>query len=360
MNPAGEVIWGQKVGITCSVSTQVLDGNFVLTKTRSSFNETQTLRTNSASFWIHKADFEDEGSYQCQYQTTGSSRYFGSPLSDPVRLSINMRLQRPNISLTSSNTFWSPEGAVVTKGSSFTFTCSINSSYTQGRFFLMFSSNVMDTKPAVNNSASFNFPVADYEHQGNYSCVYELTLSTRRFNSTEAPPITLVIKLSLLLLVSSISSGILLLLLVVLMVVCLVRRRRRNTQQPIALSQIQMDGRDRKTDDEDEDDEQDYENVDLVDMTKKVRKEETEEESDDYEEPVGDDDHDYEEAGPDLYCTNAKEISVSGEDYSEEDSEEDDEEEETSDEDDDYENVSPACEQIVDIYQQYEDVYQTF
>ncbi|XP_041865178.1 nucleolin-like [Melanotaenia boesemani] len=144
------------------------------------------------------------------------------------------------------------------------------------------------------------------------------------------------------------------------MVVCLVRRRRRNTQQPIALSQIQMDGRDRKTDDEDEDDEQDYENVDLLDMTKKVRKEETEEESDDYEEPVGDDDHDYEEAGPDLYCTNAKEINVCGEDYGEEDNEDNDEEEESSDEDDDYENVSPACEQIVDINQQYEDVYQTF
>ena len=108
-----------------------------------------------------------------------------------------MPLQQPSISLTSPNgeLVWGPEGAEVTSGYSFVFICSIDSIYREGRFFLIFSgSNIIDTKPAVNLSASFNFPEAEYEHQGNYSCVYEVTLSGQKFNSTETAPITVIIK----------------------------------------------------------------------------------------------------------------------------------------------------------------------
>lgn len=108
-----------------------------------------------------------------------------------------MKLQQPNISLTSPNggLVWSPEGAEVTRGYSFVFTCSINSRYPEGRFFLIVSgSNITYTKPAVNLSASFNFPVAEYEHQGNYSCVYEVALSARTFSSTQAAQIGVIIK----------------------------------------------------------------------------------------------------------------------------------------------------------------------
>lgn len=96
-------------------------------------------------------------------------------------------LQQPSICLTSPNTglVWGPEGAEVIRGDDFVFTCSISSHFPGGVFSLIFSdSNITETKPAVNNSASFTFPEADYEHQGNYSCVYEVVVVSRKFTST--------------------------------------------------------------------------------------------------------------------------------------------------------------------------------
>ncbi|XP_074511109.1 scavenger receptor cysteine-rich type 1 protein M130-like isoform X1 [Sebastes fasciatus] len=88
MNPIGNVTWGQDVAITCSISTQHVGGTFTLQQTSGSFRKTQTSSTNSTSFSILQVDFDNEGSYQCQYQTTVSSRDFSSPLSDSLRLSV--------------------------------------------------------------------------------------------------------------------------------------------------------------------------------------------------------------------------------------------------------------------------------
>lgn len=105
-------------------------------------------------------------------------------------------LQQPNISLTCPNggLVWSPEGAEVIMGYSFIITCSISPHYPGGLFSLIFSgSNITDTQPAVQQSASFTFPVAEDEHQGSYSCVYEVTLSSKKFTS-ETEQISVVIK----------------------------------------------------------------------------------------------------------------------------------------------------------------------
>ncbi|XP_063327016.1 deleted in malignant brain tumors 1 protein-like [Pelmatolapia mariae] len=88
MNPAGEVTWGQNIGITCSISTQTLGGTFILMKTSDSFNRTQNSNTNSATFNTPEVDFDDEGLYQCQYQKSGPSHEFYSPPSDSFRLSV--------------------------------------------------------------------------------------------------------------------------------------------------------------------------------------------------------------------------------------------------------------------------------
>lgn len=88
ISPAGEVTWGQNIGITCSFSTQTLGGTFILMKTSDSFNRTQNSNTNSATFNIPEVDFDDEGSYQCQYQESSPSHEFYSPTSDSVRLSV--------------------------------------------------------------------------------------------------------------------------------------------------------------------------------------------------------------------------------------------------------------------------------
>ncbi|XP_044037976.1 uncharacterized protein LOC122869245 isoform X1 [Siniperca chuatsi] len=417
MNPAGEVTWGQNVGITCSISTEHLGGTFILQQTSGSFRKTQTSSTNSATFNMPKVNFDNEGSYQCQYQTKVSSlqvsRDFSSPRSDSARLSVTVRLQQPSISLTSPNRglAWSPEGAEVTRGYSFVITCSTSSHYPTGVFILIFSgSNITDTKPAVNHSASFNFPVAEYEHQGNYSCVYEVTWSTRKYTSPMTAPISVVIKILLLLLVSSVAGGGLLLLLLVLLVVCLVLRRRRRAEQPGAFIQTHLTVRatndyhyDEDDEEEEEEEEEDY--TDDPVYTKKKLKDEAgrveEEESNDYEEPESDEDHDYEEAGPDANFINGKEVCFSVDNREEEedgekgssddeddyenvthpDNDDDDEEEESSDDEEDYENVTHPDnddddeeeessddekdyvnvtqsfdEQIVDIYGQHEDV----
>ncbi|KAM9744876.1 scavenger receptor cysteine-rich domain-containing protein DMBT1-like [Menidia menidia] len=236
----------------------------------------------------------------------------------------SVRQQRPSISLTSppERLSWSPEGAVVTRGSSFSLSCSINSSYPQGRFFLLFSgSDIVDTKPAVNNSASFHFPVAGFEHQGDYSCVHELSLSAQSFNSTESEALTVLIELPLLLRVASGSGGTLLLLLLVLLVVCLVRRRTSAKRTfPPDQNQMVLTQRKAYTDDEeDEEDDEVYVNVDG--LTKKCV------------EPVSGDEHGHEEAAPGSNCVKAAESCGCVEEDIED-------EEETSDEENDYENLS--------------------
>lgn len=92
----------------------------------------------------------------------------------------------------------------------------------------------------------------------------------------------------------------------------------------------------------DEDDAQDYVNVDLMDTNVKMKGGAAgvdEEGSNDYEEPVCNDDHDYKKAGPN--CMKARKAYVSVSDHRE------DEDDVTSDEEDNYENVSPPLQSVV-------------
>ena len=95
-------------------------------------------------------------------------------------------LLQPNISLSPPNggVFWESQGPEVVRGHSFSITCSIQPQYPGGLFYLDFSgSNRTETKPAVNHSASFHFPVAEYKDQGKYSCSYVVNVSTWSFRS---------------------------------------------------------------------------------------------------------------------------------------------------------------------------------
>ncbi|KAL6103611.1 uncharacterized protein ACO6RY_02969 [Pungitius sinensis] len=337
MSPVGEVPWGQDASITCSISTQHLGGTFTLQQTSGSSRKSKASSTNSAIFDVSKVNFGNEGSYQCQYQTGVSGRDFSSNFSDSVRLSVTVPLQQPNISLTSPNKglVWGPEGAEVTRGYSFVFTCSISSHYPGGVFFLV-SSGLNNTKPAVDQSASFDFPWAEYEHLGNYFCVYQVTLSARRFTSNKTPSITVTIKMSLLPLVSSVAVVGPLLLLLVLVGVCLVFKRKRRAKQPNDLVQTQLSVRvnvyKNTTNGDDEDV---YENVDPM-YTEKLRKEAGRVEEEEY----------------DVYGE-SEIIEDEGHDS--------DQEEETSDDEADYENVTQqSVEATVDIYGDDENIYQNF
>lgn len=168
-------------------------------------------------------------------------------------------------------------------------------------------------------------------------------------------------------LVSSVSVVILLLLLLLLLAMWLILRKRRQLKQPAALIQTQSvySPRDTILNDykfnyiftlfsftcvsvvvqvgndyawgDNEGDEEVYVNVDLH---QKIKGEATGEDgdlSDDYEEPVNDDDCDFKETDPSDYYRCPKEACMFVDNHREDD----DDEEKTSDAEDDYENVSP-------------------
>ncbi|XP_039463659.1 uncharacterized protein LOC120436884 [Oreochromis aureus] len=189
MIPAGKVDRRSDVSITCSISPQsqqLLQGEFTLKQISGSFSQKKPSTTNSATFKILQVDFDKDGLYQCEYS-------YGSSIStsDSVNVSVTVYLQQPSISVTSPNggLVRVSEGAEIIKGYSFVFTCTNNENYPGGVFNLIFYGSNMKrtkhTKPSVNNSASFSFPVADFGHEGEYSCVYEITLSAGTFTSPE-------------------------------------------------------------------------------------------------------------------------------------------------------------------------------
>ncbi|KAF6727987.1 Deleted in malignant brain tumors 1 protein [Oryzias melastigma] len=284
-------------------------------------------------------NFDHDGSYWCQYEKTASGQTFTSSQSYPLSLRVTVSLQMPNISLTSpgAESVWGPGEADITRGYNFTFTCSIIPESPQGRFFLIFSG---DTKrrnsSAVNNSATFTFPLAQFEHQGNYSCVYVVTTSSHMFTSPESALITVAVKHSLLLLSLLVSGGIFLLLLFISVLVCLVQRRRK-LRHPTVFFQTQTTSTER-----DEDNAEFDEDFYGQSIPSKLLNQSEDEDSDDYENPVFDENIHYQETGS---RSHGKCISAKSESREEETDEED---EGTSDDDNDYENVTEHFHQPVE------------
>ncbi|XP_029365021.1 deleted in malignant brain tumors 1 protein-like [Echeneis naucrates] len=229
MNPADEVSWGQDVTFTCSVSTQHLGGTFTLQQTSGSLRKTQTSSSNSATFRILQVNFDNEGSYRCQYETRLSSRDFSSPLSDSVRLSVTVSLPKPSISMNPADE--------VSWGQDVTFTCSVSTQHLGGTFTLQQTSgSLRKTQTSSSNSATFRILQVNFDNEGSYRCQYEITLSSRDFSSPLSDSVRLSVTVPVLLLASSVFAAILLLLLLlVLLVACLVCRRRRNRNPPVLI-----------------------------------------------------------------------------------------------------------------------------
>ncbi|KAL0148912.1 hypothetical protein M9458_055747, partial [Cirrhinus mrigala] len=95
-------------------------------------------------------------------------------------------LQQPNISHSAPDGQFvvGSQGPVITRGHSFTIVCSTESPYPGGSFHLFRGSSITRSESAVNHSSSFSFPEADYSHEGTYSCVYEVSVSSRSFRSS--------------------------------------------------------------------------------------------------------------------------------------------------------------------------------
>ncbi|XP_034151041.1 uncharacterized protein LOC117595229 [Esox lucius] len=177
-----------------------------------------------------KMDASHQGRYSCLYRTTSNGQAVSSPYSN----STEVVLLHPKISLSVSNVsmFWGSKGPKVTRGHSFSITCSIQPRYPGGLFHLDFSgSNRTETKPAVNHSASFHFPFAEYKHEGNYRCSYEVNFSTWALGSAKSN-LTVTIRASMVPFIASGGTGGLVLLSLFLVVLYLVRKRTRGSRNP--------------------------------------------------------------------------------------------------------------------------------
>uniref|UniRef100_A0A673AJ05 Ig-like domain-containing protein n=1 Tax=Sphaeramia orbicularis TaxID=375764 RepID=A0A673AJ05_9TELE len=102
MTPSGQVTWGQSISVTCSVPTQYSGGTFVLKKTSSSFQRTQSARSASATFSMAEVTLDNEGVYRCRYLLRDSGSDVSSPLSATLTLSvtgknIHLKVQNPEL-----------------------------------------------------------------------------------------------------------------------------------------------------------------------------------------------------------------------------------------------------------------------
>ncbi|ROI15111.1 Deleted in malignant brain tumors 1 protein [Anabarilius grahami] len=186
VGPQGSVITrGHNFTIICSTESQYPGGSFYLFK-ESNITKSQSAVDLSASFFFPEADFSHEGNYSCVYEVILSSRSFCSSASELLVITITVHLQQPSIPCIAHDGQFDvgPQGSVITRGHSFTIICSTESQYPGGSFYLFKESNITRSQSAVNLSASFSFPEADFSHEGNYSCVYEVILSSRSFRSS--------------------------------------------------------------------------------------------------------------------------------------------------------------------------------
>ena len=83
MNPPGVVTFGQDVGITCLISVNHIDGMFLFTHTLS---QIPRLNSSFATYNIPQVTFDNEGVYQCQFQTQTSGEWVESLFSEHLNL----------------------------------------------------------------------------------------------------------------------------------------------------------------------------------------------------------------------------------------------------------------------------------
>ncbi|KAL0149944.1 hypothetical protein M9458_054776, partial [Cirrhinus mrigala] len=128
----------------------------------------------------------------CRYSYQNSTTK--SPLSNTVNITV-VDLQQPNISHSAPDGQFDegPQESVITRGHRFTIVCTTESQYPGGSFHLFRGSNIIKSESAVSHSASFSFPEVDYSHEGNYSCVYEVSVSSRSFHSSASEPLLVTI-----------------------------------------------------------------------------------------------------------------------------------------------------------------------
>ncbi|XP_043091812.1 deleted in malignant brain tumors 1 protein-like [Puntigrus tetrazona] len=212
---------------------------------------------SSVTFNLSNVDVSFQGSYSCLYSYLNNA--VKSPFSSIITITV-VDLQQPSISHSYPD---GSQGPVITRGHSFTIICSTQSQHPGGSFLLFRGSDITGTESDVNLSSSFFFPEADYSHEGNYSCVYEVSVSSRSFRSSASDLLLITITASLLPVIGAAVSAVLLLLSGLIIFLLLKRRRQqRNMETHLKCSFTKGQAASRTSRNE-EDDEADYENIEL-------------------------------------------------------------------------------------------------
>ncbi|XP_056608226.1 low affinity immunoglobulin gamma Fc region receptor II-c-like [Triplophysa dalaica] len=217
------------------------------------------------------ANVSHQDQYSCDYSY--SNNKIRSPRSNKIEIVV-VNLQQPNISLQDPDGWFvlGPLGSVVTRGHGFTITCSSEPQYPGGFFYLFNGPNITRSQPAINNTAFFILPEADYSHQGNYRCVYEVNVSSRSFHSAPSDQMLITVRASLFpVLVGGVSA--VLLVFSAFIVIFLAKRRQKQNNKATHIKCSFRKGPSNtyggaSRDTKDEDDENDYENVQLDDKDK--------------------------------------------------------------------------------------------
>ncbi|XP_067337962.1 deleted in malignant brain tumors 1 protein-like isoform X2 [Channa argus] len=188
LSPGPEVNWGEKVEITCTIVTEHSGGTFVLKRTQDSFKMERFSEHEAATFGF-TAQFDHKGSYFCEYQKKLANQIIYYPQGNVAELSVTVKLEKPRISLTSPHAMviYSPDRISVNQGNGFSISCSTYSTYAGGVFYLkMSSTNTSEVQSAFGHMlyvANFDIPAVEYKHQGDYTCVYGVNVSSRSFCS---------------------------------------------------------------------------------------------------------------------------------------------------------------------------------
>ncbi|KAF4070209.1 hypothetical protein AMELA_G00294660, partial [Ameiurus melas] len=217
ISPNSEVSPGEVLQFRCTtLSPTCISVDFSLYKTGTSIKK-QTAETTTT--FTLTVDASHQGQYTCDYSYRESVST--SSRSNSISITV-VNLQQPNISFSADG------GPEVTRGYSFSIICSTEPQYPGGSFHLKFSrSNITRTQSAVNHSAVFLFPEADFVHQGNYSCVYEVFVSSRTFTSTTTELQEITVKASLAPYIGvGVTAGLLLILVPV--IICFVKTQKRS------------------------------------------------------------------------------------------------------------------------------------
>ncbi|RXN36719.1 deleted in malignant brain tumors 1 -like protein [Labeo rohita] len=185
---------------------------------------------SSVTFNLVNADVSHQGGYSCHFSYQNSTTK--SPLSNTVNITV-VDLQQPNISHSAPDGQFDegPQESVITRGHSFTIICTTESQYPGGSFHLFRGSNIIRSESAVSHSASFSFPEADYSHEGNYSCVYEVSVSSRSFRSSASELLLITITASLVPVIGAAVSAVLFLLSVLIIILLLKRRQKQRNKE---------------------------------------------------------------------------------------------------------------------------------